>query len=177
MVKRRKSGADQTTARSQPTYATPGHLVRRASQIHKRIFDEEFKGLVTGRQFALLVALGGHSGIDQTTLANIVAVDRTTAGGMVGRLVARGYVEVIDDPADARRKLLKLTGTGRRLLERMTPQIDVVSNRLLAPLSDSERATFIKLLIKVATVDDPTFPTYQENVRDELSASEADTSQ
>jgi DNA-binding MarR family transcriptional regulator len=171
-----RKGDDQKPPRPQPTYATPGHLVRRASQIHKRIFDEEFKGLVTGRQFALLVALGGHSAIDQTTLANIVAVDRTTAGGMVGRLVSRGLVDVVDDPSDARRKLLKLTPAGRRLLKKMTPRIDDVTNRLLAPLSESERATFIRLLIKVATVDDPTFPSYQESIRDALSGHQTETS-
>jgi DNA-binding MarR family transcriptional regulator len=153
------------------TYASPGHLVRRASQLHKRIFDEVFGGVVTPRQFALLIALARSPGVDQITLANMVAVDRTTTGGMVTRLVARGYVADEPDPRDARRKLLELTAAGDELLDALVPLIDVVSDQLLAPLSPTERTTFLALLVKVATVDDPSFPTYRANV---LAALEPD---
>jgi DNA-binding MarR family transcriptional regulator len=155
--------------RTRATYASPGHLVRRASQLHTRIFDEVFQGVITPRQFAVMIALSRRPGIDQITLSNLVAIDRTTIGGMVSRLAGRGYVEDVIDPADARRKLLRLTPDGNRVVEQLVPRIEVVTDRLLAPLTTSERVTFLELLAKVATVEDPTFPAYRSTVLSELT--------
>jgi DNA-binding MarR family transcriptional regulator len=151
------------------TYASPGHLVRRASQLHTQIFDEVFEGIVTPRQFAVMIALSRRPGVDQITLSSLVAIDRTTIGGMVSRLGARGYIHDVVDPADARRKLLWLTADGERLVEALVPRIDAVTDRLLAPLTRAERATFLALLAKVATVDDATFPGYRASVLAELA--------
>ena len=147
------------------TYATPGHLVRRASQLHSRIFDDEFGDRITARQFAVMLAISRRPGVDQITLSNVVAVDRTTIGGMVARLVERGYVESV---RDGRRKLLRVTGAGRQLLADLVPRIDNVTERLLAPLNERERATLLALLTKVVSVEDPMFPEYQNFLTDAL---------
>ncbi|HEY1281327.1 MAG TPA: MarR family transcriptional regulator [Acidimicrobiales bacterium] len=156
-------------ATTRATYASPGHLVRRASQLHTQIFDEVYEGIVTPRQFAVLIALDRRPGIDQITLSNLVAIDRTTIGGMVSRLAARGYIHDIADPCDGRRKLLRLTPEGERLLETLVPRIGAVTDRLLAPLTPAERTTFLELLAKIATVEDSTFPGYRASVLAELS--------
>jgi DNA-binding MarR family transcriptional regulator len=150
------------------SYASPGHLVRRASQIHNRIFDEVFGGVVTPRQFAVMIAVARRPGIDQISLSNLVAVDRTTVGGMVSRLVARGYLEDGMDPADGRRKLLWLAPAGKALLDELVPLIDVVTDQLLAPLTTDERGVFLELLAKIATIEDPGFPGYRAAVLAEL---------
>jgi hypothetical protein len=65
----------------------PGHLIRRLHQISFALFLEQAKAFgVTPVQYAALVAINDHPGIDQTTLCNIIAFDRTTIGGVVGRL-------------------------------------------------------------------------------------------
>ncbi|HLY83148.1 MAG TPA: MarR family winged helix-turn-helix transcriptional regulator [Acidimicrobiales bacterium] len=153
-----------------PSYATPGHLVRRTAQIHNRIFEEEFAGTITPRQFAVVVALSRQPAVDQITLSNLVAIDRTTIGGMIQRLTARGYVEHMRDPKDSRRKVLKLSAAGQRFLDKLAPKIDAVSERLLAPLTAQEQRVFLKLLSKVATVDDPHFPDYRPSILEALTA-------
>jgi DNA-binding MarR family transcriptional regulator len=152
----------RTPASRNPTYATPGHLVRRAGQRHNRIFEEEFGGAITPRQFAAVVALGANPGIDQITLGNIVAIDRSTIGGMVERLTKRGLVSQVRDPSDGRKKVLELSPEGRAFLDRLTPKIDRVSARLLEPLTAAERRTFLALLAKVVLIDDPEFPDYAQ---------------
>jgi DNA-binding MarR family transcriptional regulator len=147
------------------TYATPGHLVRRASQLHSRIFDEEFGDRITARQFAVMLAIARRPGIDQITLSSVVAVDRSTIGDMISRLSARGYVA---DERNGRRKLLRLTAAGRDLIAELVPLIDRVTERLLAPLDAQERTTLLELLAKVVAVDDPAFPNYQLYVADAL---------
>ena len=65
----------------------PGHLIRRLHQISFALFLDQAKAFaVTPVQYAALVAIDRHHGIDQTTLCSIIAFDRTTIGGVVGRL-------------------------------------------------------------------------------------------
>src|SRR5215472_9909003 len=65
----------------------PGHLIRRLHQISFALFLDQAKTFdVTPVQYAALVAINRHPGIDQTTLFNIIAFDRTTIGGVFGRL-------------------------------------------------------------------------------------------
>lgn len=142
-------------------YSAPGHLLRRVSQIHDRVFEEEFGGRITPRQLALLITLDEHPGADQITLSSAIAVDRSTIGDMVSRLVERGLIERYRSPEDGRRNVLRVSKAGRRLLNEFLPRISVVDDRLLEPLSERERATLMRLLWKLATMEDPAFPEYR----------------
>lgn len=144
-----------------PTYTAPGHLLRRACQLHDRFFEEEFEGVVTPRQFALLIALARSPGVDQITLSNQIAVDRSTIGDMVSRLINNGFIARVRDEEDGRRKLLRLTPAGRKLVRTLLPRIDNVTQRLLEPLTDAERTLFVGVLEKLATAPDSAFPEYR----------------
>lgn len=154
--------------KSLPTYTAPGHLLRRASQLHDRIFEEEFEGAVTPRQFALLLALVRSPGVDQITLSNKIAVDRSTIGDMVSRLINNGLIARMRDQEDGRRNLLHLTPTGRKLVRTLRSRVDAVTARLLEPLSEEERELFVTLLARVALAPDSAFPDYRTYALAEL---------
>jgi DNA-binding MarR family transcriptional regulator len=129
---------------------TPGHLVRRAHQFHNTIFAEETQGRdVTAPQFAALRALNEYPDIDQTTLSRIISFDRATIGGLVDRLEAKGLVRRTVDKADRRSRTLRLTAQGRALLALLSPMLERVSERMLAPLAPSERKQLLDLLERV----------------------------
>lgn len=144
-----------------PSHATPGHMFRRASQLHDRYFEEVFGGVVTARQFALMLALAREGRSDQVTLTQIIAVDRSTVGDVVSRLVRNGMIATERDESDGRRSKLRLTKKGLDLIAELAPRIPEVTNRLLAPLSEKDRRTLVELMTKVAVVDDPSFPGYR----------------
>src|SRR5258705_13350105 len=71
----------------------PGHLARRFQQIAVALFHAEVEGAgsdLTAVKYAALATVATHPGIDQATLAGLIAYDRTTITGVVDRLVQKG---------------------------------------------------------------------------------------
>src|SRR6202521_1715193 len=98
-------------------YTGPGYLFRRMQQIAVAIFMEECKAFdLTPVQYASMVAIRTHPGIDATRLSAVIAFDRSTLGSVIERLEAKGYVERKPGREDKRVKLLHLTRTGAALL-------------------------------------------------------------
>src|SRR6187402_2988632 len=75
-------------------YAAPGYLFRRMQQIAVSIFMEECKAFdLTPVQYAALIAIHTHPGIDATRLSAVIAFDRSTLGSVIERLEAKDFVE------------------------------------------------------------------------------------
>src|ERR1700692_4429392 len=98
-------------------YAAPGYLCRRMQQIAVSIFVEECRDHdLTPVQFAALVAIRNHPGIDATRLSAVIAFDRSTLGNVLERLESKDYIERKPSRDDRRIKLLHLTSKGAALL-------------------------------------------------------------
>src|ERR671926_718733 len=98
-------------------YAAPGYLFRRMQQIAVALFIEECKAFdLTPVQYAALVAIHTHPGIDATRLSAVIAFDRSTLGSVIERLQAKAYIERKPSPEDKRIKLLYLTKSGAAIL-------------------------------------------------------------
>src|SRR3978361_1362271 len=103
-------------------YTAPGYLFRRMQQIAVAIFVEECKAWdLTPVQYAALVAIRTHPGIDATRLSAVIAFDRSTLGNVIERLETRAYVERKLSRDDKRVKLLGLTSAGEALLRDIMP--------------------------------------------------------
>ncbi len=100
----------------------PGHLIRRAQQVHYWLWNAQVSSEVTSPQFAVLYALRAEKNIDQKTLGERVSLDRSTTAEVVARLKARGLIQRFRDPRDGRRNLLRLTAAGVRTTERLIPK-------------------------------------------------------
>src|SRR5712671_7105786 len=99
-------------------YTAPGYLFRRMQQIAVAIFVEECKACdLTPVQYAALVAIRTHPGIDATRLSAVIAFDRSTLGSVIERLESKAYIERKPAPDDKRVKLLYLTKAGATILK------------------------------------------------------------
>jgi DNA-binding MarR family transcriptional regulator len=138
-------------------YEMPGHLIRRAHQISTAIFAEECAGFdLTSVQFAALVAIKSNPDSDATRLSALIAFDRSTIGGVLERLEAKGWVLRSPSPMDKRVKLLRLTLEGERLLRQVEPAVRRVQQRLLDSLPPLDRAVMLRLLKTLTSVhNDP----------------------
>jgi MarR family transcriptional regulator, lower aerobic nicotinate degradation pathway regulator len=133
-------------------YDMPGHLIRRCQQIAVALFFEECGAFeITPQQYAVLSVLADNDGVDQITLAGLAALNRTTAGEIVDRMVSAGLLERRDNPLDRRVKKIFLTELGLKLLGDMHEAVLRVQQRLLQPLDPAERETFIALLARIAS--------------------------
>jgi MarR family transcriptional regulator, lower aerobic nicotinate degradation pathway regulator len=131
---------------------TPGHLIRRAQQVHTASWTQRLHGELTGPQYAALVAAATEPGIDQSRLAELASLDKNTAAGVIRRLVAQGWIQRAADPADGRRHPLRLTAPARAALRYLTPAAALVQEDLLQPVDAGRRDTFIDLLARMAQV-------------------------
>ena len=135
-------------------YAKPGHLIRRAQQIAVSIFAEECRQFgITPVQYALLYTVRHHPGIDQISIANLVALDRSNTGDVASRLEEKGLIRRAAGARDRRTKRLFITEDGERLLGEIEPQVEAAQARMLAPLSEDERAAFLTLLGKMVDIN------------------------
>ena len=128
----------------------PGHLIRRVHQVSTAYFAEECGGDLTAVQYAALVAIGAHPGIEATRLSEIIYFDRSTIGDVLDRMEGKDWIRRASTPTDRRIKLLELSPAGQSVLQQVEPGIRRIQERLLAPLTATEAKTLIRLLGKMA---------------------------
>jgi DNA-binding MarR family transcriptional regulator len=150
-----KTKASRPLKRSRPAgrdeiRQQPGHLARRLRQIATAVQTEEFGSYgVTPLQFGVMLVLRTSPGIDQVTLAGILAHNQATIGGVVARLSKRGLVVRERGVEDKRSWVLYLTAEGRRVLDKLKRIARRAQNRILDPLTEPERRRFMTLLTKI----------------------------
>ena len=135
-------------------YTAPGYLFRRMQQIAVAIFVEECRAYdLTPVQYAALVAIHTHPGIDATRLSAVIAFDRSTLGSVIERLEAKSYIERKPAREDKRVKLLHLTKKGSALLRNIVPLVDRAQARMLQPLKQADRKTLLALLTQLVDLN------------------------
>ncbi|MBY6162050.1 MarR family winged helix-turn-helix transcriptional regulator [Mameliella alba] len=134
-------------------HTMPGHLIRRLQQLSSSVFAEQMRAAgvdLTSPQFAALAMLQEHPGIDQATLAGMIAHDRATMGGVVERLCAKGLIERRTNPNDRRAKVLDLTPEGKARITHIRPIVEDMQRNLLSGLDEDEQREFLRLATKLA---------------------------
>ena len=129
----------------------PGHLARRFQQIAVAVFLAEVGDAgfdLTPVQYAALAAIKNNPGIDQVTLAGLIAYDRTTITGVIDRLVQKDLVTRKASARDRRARELQMTETGKRTLRAITPAVEAAQRIMLRGLSAREAAQLMQLLRK-----------------------------
>ena len=135
-------------------YTAPGYLFRRMQQIAVAIFVEECKAFdLTPVQYAALIAIHTHPGIDATRLSAVIAFDRSTLGNVIERLEAKRYVERRPAREDRRVKLLYLKRSGATLLRNIMPSVDRAQARMLQPLKSADRKVLMALLSQLVDLN------------------------
>ena len=129
----------------------PGHLARRFQQIAVAVFLAEVGEAgfdLTPVQYAALSAIRNNPGIDQVTLAGLIAYDRTTITGVVDRLVQKGLLVRRPSSRDRRARELQITEAGKRTLRGITPAVEAAQQSMLRGLTEKEGADLMRLLRK-----------------------------
>jgi DNA-binding MarR family transcriptional regulator len=96
--------------------------VQRAARALARRFDDALRPYdLTNGQFSLLMSLNRPSPPNLSSVASLLAMDRTTLTAALKPLERRGLVKVVVDPADKRSRLMALTPDGMHLLSEVVP--------------------------------------------------------
>jgi DNA-binding MarR family transcriptional regulator len=141
--------------RTAAAHRTPRHpigLARRLYQIATAVAAEVHQHEETGLrhlEFGVIVRIHDTPGLDQNSLAEWMALDRTSISALVFRLEQQGLVERAVNGADRRARVLRLTRAGRALHDRMRTKSEAAQQRILSVLAPAERRAFIDMLTRV----------------------------
>jgi DNA-binding MarR family transcriptional regulator len=133
----------------------PGHLVRRAQQVHTAAWTSQFAGDITGPQFAILHVLFRHPGISQRALGEMAALDKSTLADILARLERRDWISRTRDPHDARSRIVNLSDIAPAVVVEFARHVRAVQDEVLRPLRFESRKPFVANLARIAFQGDP----------------------
>ena len=113
-------------------------------------FDRRVRRLgLTRSQWLVLSRLHRHPGISQSELAEMLEVERATAGRMVDRLERRNWLVRRPDPADRRVNRLFLTAEAEGVQAEMGRIAEGLLDDAMALLDAGERARLTDMMERV----------------------------
>ncbi|SDC53471.1 transcriptional regulator, MarR family [Sphingomonas sp. YR710] len=110
-------------------------------------FDQgvERAGL-TRAKWSLIAAVARAPGTTQRVIATMLQVTEVTAGRMIDRLCADGYLERREDPQDRRAYRVHLTPAARPVLDQMSQTATIHTNAAFAGLEEEDLAKLEDIL-------------------------------
>src|SRR5258708_20432923 len=106
-------------------------------------------------QYGSLTAIREVPDVDATRLSSLVALDRATLAKVIERLEAKGWILRTSSPLDKRVKLLRITQKGRNILAAAEPGVRRCQRRILAPLAEEDRQSFMRMLKRLFDLTNP----------------------
>jgi DNA-binding MarR family transcriptional regulator len=97
-------------------------------------------------EWRCLAALYSRKHSTMSQLAELATIDRTTLTRTVDRMQDAGWLERLADEEDMRVTRLALTATGRKMFERVWPEVQRLNELALAGLSASQIETLKRIL-------------------------------
>ncbi|MFD5827264.1 MarR family winged helix-turn-helix transcriptional regulator [Lentzea sp. NPDC060358] len=149
MEKRRPRLGAAENPMGRPGPDSPGFLLNQASLAVNRTLDRALadSGItVTGAQWAIISLLESEQADTASDLAKHLGTDVAATWRIVERLVAKGFIEKIEDPEDARVKLLALTTEARKRFADWEAIVARTTQSIMTGLSTKDVAVLIKAL-------------------------------
>jgi DNA-binding MarR family transcriptional regulator len=127
-----------------------GYLLSDTGRLMRTVFDRRVRALgLTRSQWLLLSRLHRHPGASQTELAEMLEVEKASAGRMVDRMERNGWVVRRPDSTDRRINRIHLTPEAEKIHKRMWVIAEATVDDALAGLNLRERAELARLLGEV----------------------------
>lgn len=144
-------------ASSRPPAATGTGTIVLLTRLARAVFLRSSVDLVgmNLRNMVVLAYLRDHPGISQQKMTEDLSMDSNTGVLVLNDLEDLEYAERRRDPADRRRHLVDITGTGVEALERAELAQGTIEDEILAGLSIAERAELRRLLVKALERHEP----------------------
>jgi len=127
-----------------------GFLISDAARLMRTVFDRRVRRLgLTRAQWLALTRLHRRPGASQSELADMMEVEKATAGRLVDRLEAKGWVVRRAQAGDRRVNRIYLTPEAERVHKRIWRVAEATIDDALAGLSEREAVQLMKLLGRV----------------------------
>jgi DNA-binding MarR family transcriptional regulator len=127
-----------------------GFLLQRAHRRLRLAHGEALRHLDLGiAHIAVMGLLAERGDLSQRQLIELMDADKSTMVYLIDQLEKQALAERRDNPQDRRAYAVHLTQLGRQRLAEAEEIVRRVEDRMLAPLSSSERKTLDDLLSRI----------------------------
>ena len=121
-----------------------------ANRLVLPVYEEikQVHGLSRG-EYLLLFCLSHTRELTAQDVAEITGRPRNSISRAVHRMLEEGYLTRSPDPSDGRQALLRITGKGREVNDKILPRFRQQEERILNNLNPDERTVLATLLTKL----------------------------
>jgi len=127
-----------------------GFLISDVARLMRTVFDRRVRKLgLTRAQWLVLTRLHRRPGASQSELADMMEVEKATAGRLIDRLEAKGWVERRAQAGDRRINRVYLTTEAERVHKRIWRIAEATVDDALSDLSQREAGQLFKLLGRI----------------------------
>ena len=144
------------SAPAQASHAPPedrrhiGFLIADVARLMRSSFDRRVRRMgLTRAQWLVLSRLDRHPGISQSELAEMLEVERATAGRMIDRMERRNWLVRRPDATDRRINRLFLTAEARTVQAEMGRIAEGLLDDAMASLDEGEREALTDMMERV----------------------------
>lgn len=125
-------------------------LISDSGRLLRIVFDRRVRPMgLTRSQWLVLRRLDWHRGASQSELAEILEVERATAGRLIDRLEENGWVERRPDPADRRINRIYMTAEGEKVNDAIRPISHAIIEEALSELAPAEQEKLADMMVEV----------------------------
>ena len=129
-----------------------GYILSDAARLMRTVFDRRVREMgLTRSQWLVLTRLHRRPGASQTELADMLEVEKASAGRMIDRMERNGWVVRRTDAADRRINRIYLSREAERVHARMWVIAQATIDDALVGLTAPERSDLTRLLGRVKT--------------------------
>ncbi len=127
-----------------------GFLISDAARLQRTVFDRRVRKLgFTRSQWLVLRRLGRQPGASQSELAEVMEVEKATAGRLIDKLEENGWLERRADESDRRINRIYMTARGQAVHDTIGPIAEAMVEEELSGLTKAEQQQLTDLMLNV----------------------------
>lgn len=127
-----------------------GYTMTDVARLLRTVFERRVRTLgLTRAQWVTIARLHRRPGLSQSEVADVLEIEKATAGRLIDRMEAKGWIERRSDPLDRRINRLHLTSEAERMHALIWPIAEATVDDALDGLTSDERRAFSVLMQRV----------------------------
>ncbi len=127
-----------------------GYTMTDVARLLRTVFERRVRAAgLTRAQWVIIARLHRRPGLSQSEVADLLEIEKATAGRLIDRMEGKGWIERRADPLDRRVNRLHLTNEAKRIHALIWPIAEATVDAALDDLNASERKVFSGLMQRV----------------------------
>jgi MarR family transcriptional regulator for hemolysin len=127
-----------------------GYTITDVARLMRTVFERRVRALgLTRAQWLVIARVHRRPGLSQSEIADLLEIEKASAGRLIDRMQAKGWLERRDDRSDRRVNRLHLTKKAERIHGAIWPLAEATVDEALSDLSPEERRRLTGLMTRV----------------------------